>query len=107
MFCGTQLSHIALVVKMKVCLSCIYNITGHVPKTAAKSIGPDAMNMIRLKQYGDMKKKIDKRATLYKGNYDIEAYGIQNDIQSQKQFTGRTANKLKRLNDIVVRLRCE
>lgn len=57
--------------------------SGHVPKIDGRSIGPDAINMMRLKQYGDMQKKLNKRATLKAGSIDVNAYGIRGDIFSQ------------------------
>ena len=73
-------------------------IPGHVPKMAAGSIGPDAMNMMRLKQYSDMQKKLNKRATLRAAKYDLNAYGIQGNIQAQTLVKDSNDNKIETMN---------
>ncbi|XP_067934454.1 lim and transglutaminase domain protein ltd-1-like isoform X2 [Watersipora subatra] len=72
---------------------------GHVPKMAAGNIGPDAMNMMRLKQYSDMQKKLNKKATLKAAKYDLSSYGIQGDIQSQSLVKDKNENKLDSLSE--------
>lgn len=62
---------------------------------AAGSIGPDAMNMMRLKQYSDMQKKLNKRATLRAAKYDLNAYGIRGNIQSQNLVKDTNDNKIE------------
>lgn len=76
-----------------------YFFLGHVPKMAAGSIGPDAMNMMRLKQYSDMQKRLNKRATLRAAKYDLNAYGIQGDIQSQSLVKDKNDNKMDNHSD--------
>lgn len=61
---------------------------------AVGSIGPDAMSMMRLKKYGDMQKKLNKRATLRAANYDLSACGIQGDILSQSLVKDSNDNKM-------------
>lgn len=74
---------------------CCLSVPGHVPKMAAGSIGPDAMNMMRLKQYSDMQKKLNKRATLRAAKYDLNAYSIQGNIQSQSLVKDSNDNKIE------------
>lgn len=64
-------------------------LIGHVPKIDGRSVGPDAMNMMRLKQYSDMQKKLNKRATLNAGKIDMNAYGIRGDLFSQNLIKDR------------------
>lgn len=61
---------------------------------AAGSIGPDAMAMMRLKQYSDMQKRLNKRATLRAAHYDLNAYAIQGDISSQNLVKDTNDNRM-------------
>jgi len=52
------------------------------------------MNMMRLKQYSDMQKKLSKKATLRAANYDLNACAIQGEIQSQTLVKDKQDSKL-------------
>lgn len=71
----------------------MFIILGHVPKIGAVSIGPDAMNMMRLKQYSDMQKRLNKKATLKAAKIDLNAYGIRGDLFSQTLVKDKNDNK--------------
>jgi len=60
---------------------------------AASSIGPDAVNMMRLKQYSEMHKKLNKRATLRAAKYDANAIGIKSNMFSQALIKDKNDNQ--------------